>query len=393
MKKIGIVTYKDIADGKGRFLQAYALYSAIQNLGYDTEIIDYYPQQIEDINNNRISRLKRFIKNPKRWPGYIAKLQKIIMEKKYSNSFKIKRELYEKFINDNIKLSEKYYGYKSLVNGELSYDAYVCGSDQIWNPNFQGLDPAYYLKFAQNSKRIAYAPSIGTTIIDNKQREIMKQNLKGMTHLSVREKSGVAIIADITRKDVKNVLDPTLLLPIEWWEDFAGKEIPEKPYVLTFLFDNNKHPRKIAKEIADKYGYDVVSIPNSFSDLFFKGNKEISIGPERFVNLFKNSSFICTQSFHGVILSLIYNKQFFVFNRETKGTRTSIFTRISELLEMLGLESRIMRDGEALSKNIEKIDFTKANLVLEEKRQESLTYLRNALSEAVGGKENEISSN
>lgn len=393
MRKVGIVTYKDIAEGKGRFLQAYALYSAIQKLGYEPEIIDYYPKEVEDIDNNRVSKLKRFIKNPKRWPGYIAKFQKNIMEKKYKNDFKLKRELYEKFIYNNIKMSGKICGYESLVNGRLSYDAYVCGSDQIWNPNFQGLDPAYYLKFAPNSKRIAYAPSMGTTTIDNRQKEIMEQNLQGMTHLSVREKSGAEIIADITGKDVKNVLDPTLLLPKEWWEDFAGKETRKKPYVLTFLFDNNKHPRTIAKEIADKYGYDVISIPDSFADLLFKGNKEISAGPERFVNLFKNASFVCTQSFHGVILSLIYNRQFLVFNRDTKGPRTSIFSRISDLLEMVELESRIMRDGEALPANIEKIDFTKANLVLEEKRQESLAYLRNALSEAVGGKENEISSN
>jgi hypothetical protein len=394
MKKIGMITYRDIADGKGRFLQAFSLYSAIQHLGYDVELIDYYPKNKSIIKESKQNKIMRILKNPNDWPGYLAKLQHDTMLYIYRDQFNTKRTMYDSFINDNIVVTQKkYYGYESLLNGNLNYDAYVCGSDQIWNPNFQGLDPAYYLRFAPESKRIAYAPSLGTTEINEMQKKIMKENLDGMNYVSVREKSGAEIIAGITGKDVKNVLDPTLLLPLEWWEDFAGEEKPEKPYVLTFLFDNNKHPRRIAKEIANKYGYDIISIPDSFADLFFRGNKEISVGPEKFVNLFKNASFVCTQSFHGVILSLIYNRQFLVFNRDTKGPRTSIFSRISDLLEMVRLESRIIRDGEALPTNIEIIDFTKANLVLEEKRQESLAYLRNALFEAVGGKEDENSSN
>lgn len=384
VKKVGIITYRDIADGQGRFLQAYALYSIIKELGYEPEIIDYYPKNITDTEKSIIPKIRRFVKNPKRWPVYVSKLLDDFLKFIYKKDLKLKRDLYENFIEQNIKKTNRFYGYESLENANLNYDAYICGSDQIWNPNFQGLDPAYYLKFAPPHKRIAYAPSLGTTNIYKDQRERLKQNLEGLVYLSLREKSGAKLIETIIGKDVKVVLDPTFLMPIEWWESLAEPSTLDKRYVLTFLFDNNKYPRVVAKEIAKIYGYEIVSIPNSFADLFYKSQKKVAIGPKEFVSLFKNASFVCTQSFHGVVLSIIFKRQFFTFERDINATETSIFARISDLLEMLNLENRILKEGEFLPSRIKEIDYSNVNMILNQKKQESIEYLKKALQEVIG---------
>jgi hypothetical protein len=390
MKKIGIITYQDIADGKGRFLQAYALYSAITQLGYQVEIIDYYPIKKGE-SKSLPYKLFRVLKNPKSLPGYMVKTQSVLMNKRYKKDIVKKRKEYEIFIVKNIKMTnKKYYGYQSLLESELYYDAYVCGSDQIWNPYFQGMDPAYYLKFANKEKRVAYAPSLGTIEIDDERKKILKSNINEMPFVSVREESGAKLVSKLIGREVENVLDPTLLLPKEWWNDFAKKDATDititRPYVLTFLFDNSKYPRKVAKEIARKYGYDIISIPDSFADMFFSSHKEIAIGPERFVNLFKNAAFICTQSFHGTVLSLIYNKQFYVFNRETKAYVSGVFSRINDLMKMVGLENRILKSGQNINENILRIDYSLVNDILEEKRRESIEYLKRSLEQAIGVK-------
>lgn len=388
MKKVGIVTYQDIADGKGRFLQAYALYSAIVKLGYDAEIIDYSPINTETKKSSTWHKIIRALMNPKRLPSYVAKLQHNILIMKYEKQFTGKRKKYETFINGNIKITEKkYVGYQSLLDSQFVYDAYVCGSDQIWNPYFQGLDSAYYLKFAPQDKRIAYAPSLGTIQIDGQRKEILKENIKEMPYISVREKSGANLVTELIGREVKNVLDPTLLMSQEWWDDFAGGDIPDKPYVLTFFFDNSKFPRKVANQIAQEKGYDIISIPDSFADIFFLSHKEISIGPERFVNLFKNASFVCTQSFHGVILSLIYNRSFYVFDRETKAYVSGVFSRINDLLKIVGLEDHILKSGQTIPNDRHEINYIRVNAILEEKRKESMAYLKNSLGKATGGEQ------
>lgn len=389
MKKVGIVTYQDIADGKGRFLQAYALYSAIIKLGYNAEIINYFPITKKTEKAGLQQKIIRVMMNPRRLPGYVAKLQYDLMIKRYNKQFIEKRKKYESFIEDNIKITKKKYrGYESLLESQFDYDVYVCGSDQIWNPYFQGTDPAYYLKFASQSKRIAYAPSLGTIQIDNQRKQILKENIKEIPFVSVREESGAKLIASLIGRNVKNVVDPTFLLPKEWWGDFAGETTPDKPYVLTFLFDNSRYPRRVAKEIAQKYGYDVICIPDSYADMFFSSHKEIAIGPERFVNLFKNASIICTQSFHGTVLSLIYNRPFYVFDRETKAYVSGVFSRINDLLKSVGLENRILKSGQAIPEDNLQIDYTRVNDILEIKSRESLEYLKNSLDQAIGDEEN-----
>lgn len=152
-------------------------------------------------------------------------------------------------------------------------------------------------------------------------------------------------------------MDPTFLMSRTWWLKLANELPRKKPYVLTFLFDNNPKPRKAAKEIAKKLNCEVVSIPETLEDLLWNAKKETGIGPQEFVSLFRNAAYVCTQSFHGTVLSLIYNKPFLVFDRSEAGQVDGLILRIENLLKTVGLESRIVRGDETFPE--EKIDFEK----------------------------------
>jgi hypothetical protein len=381
MKKVGIITYHDIADGKGRFLQAYALYSAIKSLGYDAEIIDYYPDLIVASRAPFWKKIFLAISDHNRLRKYFAKSLHMIMKRKYRSNFLRKRELYNDYIKKNIKITpKKFFGRKSVLGNDWQYDAYVCGSDQIWNPYFQGTDKTYYLDFAPTEKRIAYAPSLGTIEIDEERKKLLKENIKAIPFISVREKSGAKLVEGLIGRNIIDVLDPTLLMNRKWWKEMAGSELPEKPYLLTFFFDNSLYPRKVAKKIAKKHGFEIVNIPDSFLDIFSRSKKEITIGPERFVNLFMNASFICTQSFHGLVLSLIFEKSFYVFDR--KVFDAGMFSRIKDLLEIVHLEDRILIYEQKIPNAIMVDNYVEVNRLLEKKRKESLSFLSDSLNKA-----------
>lgn len=380
MKKIGLITYENIADGKGRFLQAYALYSAIEQLGYLPEVIDYYPKR----DSSKSRKLIRMLKNINKLRLYANEVLKVLEKKLIKKELKEKYELYKTFIKNNIRTTESIIGTDEIQNANLKYDAYVCGSDQIWNPKFLGKDPTYYLQFAPEYKRIAYAPSLGTNNISQEDLKFLCDMIRNIPRLSVRESSSAKMLSKEIKEDVFNAIDPTLLMTREWWNNFANKSIEKEPYVLTFFFDNSTYPRKIANEIATQLGCKIISIPDTIRDILTYKNKRIGIGPEEFVSLFKNATFICTQSFHGTVLSLLYNRPFYVFDRETKAYVSGVFSRINDLLGMVGLENRILKSGQQIPNDILKIDYLTVNKILEIKRKESMEYLRESLEQATG---------
>lgn len=378
MRKIGIITYPDIEDGKGRFLQAYALYSAIKEMGYSPEILNYVPAGFErTFSAKRI--LKTVFREPAKIYGYfLAAKGKIfnILQKKKKQAGKLK---YKAFINKNMDFaSEHVLTADDLKQMAGQYDAFVCGSDQIWNPYFScGQDENYYLKFAPYEKRIAYAASMGTVQIEDTLLQESVKKISGLRYCSVREPDTKKLLSKWCDFPVTQVCDPTFLMDRVWWDNLAAAPRLKVRYVLTFLFDNNPEPRKMAHRIAREKGLKVVSIQEGLGDVFRNTLKLSGLGPEEFVSLFKNAEYICTQSFHGTVLSLIFNKEFFVFDRSEGGQVDGLIMRISNLLREVGLEERIIRKGSAVS--AEKIDYKKIEERLSAQRQRSKQYLSDAL--------------
>lgn len=376
--RIGIITYPDIADGKGRFLQAYALYSYIEKLGYDVEIIDYEKL----VDTSMIARLKRFASRVslQEVAKYIYKCSSKKKMECIRNQRQEQREKYNEFINSNINVSRKIHDFGDLVKYSEGFDAFVCGSDQIWNPYFIGLDPVYYLQFVESKKRISYAASLGTVLLDREKEETICKWIRTIPYCSVREESAKWLLKK-NGIDARNVLDPTFLMDSIWWNDFGN--IPPKnqrPYLVSLYFDNSIEPRKLSSEICKKYALEELNIPETILDIKNYGvKKEACLSPKEFVSLFANAEYVVTQSFHGVVLSILFKKKFFVFNRTSKLYVDGVFSRIQDLLNKLGLAERIVSnisDWECLNQDI---DYSEVDDKIALFANESRSFLQAAL--------------
>jgi hypothetical protein len=272
-----------------------------------------------------------------------------------------------------------------LLNEE--YDAFVCGSDQIWAPTF--FNEKYFLSFVENpNKRIAYAPSIGLTKIDDPYVKMrMAEHLKGFVSLSVREEQGAEIIKRISGKKAQVVLDPTLLLTSEEWDKLASPSLGmidrNKPYILCYFLGTDKSNRSHALEMSKKLGLPLKVIPVFQRDVRWGQKILTGIGPAEFLTLIKNAALVCTDSFHGTCFSILYQKPFLAYERFKSHDENNQNSRIHHILRLLGLDYRLVEDTNAPYDNPFECDYSDCNKRLEEKRTESVAFLSNAIKNAI----------
>ena len=377
-KRIGIITYPRIEDGKGRFLQAYALSQALLSMGYDNEIINYLPEEWT-IKHSLFAKFKKFLQHPS-LSDITTVIKRLFIMPTVKEDESIKK--YKTFIEENVPYSLELHPTKEQLC-LLDFDAWICGSDQIWNPNFAvGRDDAYYLQFAPKEKRIAYAASMGTLSVTDSQLLKQSQWIKSIPYLSVRE-VGTQKLLDKYDICAEHVCDPTFLMPPKWWDEFACQRLIEEDYLLLFVFDNNPLPRESADIIAKEKGKKIVCISNYISDQNKYGTVQ-SLGPKEFVSLFKYADYICTQSFHGVVLSVLFNKSFEAFDRSGSGGLDGQLLRIRDLLDTLDLAKRIgAGDVDCIDLYNQPIDYEKVNVLIEAQRQDGLRYLNRALEDVL----------
>lgn len=198
MKKIAIVTGYHIKN-YGSALQAYATQKVIDDMGIDNECIQY--QKKKDLK-----QLVRIFNLPL-LKTKLAGIKKKLYAKKYADTlgknFEIRNKIFDEFVKENFKVSEKCYGYEQLKNKIKEYDAVLLGSDQVWNPlNFGS--HYYTLEFVPDSiPKIAYAPSFGVSKIPNSQKKKTIQYLNRIEYLSVREKKGQELIKELTNREAR----------------------------------------------------------------------------------------------------------------------------------------------------------------------------------------------
>ena len=377
MKKIGIITYPQIEAGKGRFLQAYALYSAVIEMGYEAEIINYQPEMFYRKRSSGYF-LRRILHDPKLLCQYLAKAKRKRFEVQKAKLLGGSPESYKTFIDKNM-----HYDTGAIVSEDAlfeigsKYDALICGSDQIWNPRYFGMSEVYYLHFVKDEKKIAYAASIGTLQLQQNEMDFLAEHIRKIKHPSVREVSAQKFLRNTYGINVDAVCDPTFLMPRAWWNSLS-KNFGSNEYILVFLFDDNEEPRKFAKRLASLYGLRIVTIVERKKDLKSKGEKVVDANPPEFIGDFRNAKYVITQSFHGTVLSLIYNKEFFVFGRQCD--KEDLMLRIEDLLDIYNLKNRMMTTHkEDIAK---KIDYTAVNKIMEAQRKNGLSFLKKALFEA-----------
>ena len=335
MKKVGIVTL--LGNNYGGVLQGFALKKCIEKKGF--EVVQF---------KNELN---------KKWT--LKEILKVFIYGLRNYKF--------------MKYKKRFFNIKDLEK----CDYYIAGSDQIWNPQIPFEQrKMFYLDFADKNK-IAYAASIGREKIEYSEENIakIKKYLEDFRGISVREQKAKEILNNLIQNDVEVVLVPTLLLEKEEWDNHLLEPKENIEYIFTYFLGGAKKIKNVVNDFAQKNNYKII-------DLFFKKEyKNLykcknTLSPQEFIGYIKNSQIVITNSFHGMVFSIIFHKPFYII------TRGDMNSRIYDLLSLLDLSEYIIKEEEIeelLKKKIKKPDYRKVDKILNEERNKAHKFLNKTL--------------
>ncbi|MCD7882641.1 MAG: polysaccharide pyruvyl transferase family protein [Lachnospiraceae bacterium] len=270
---------------------------------------------------------------------------------------------------------------------EENYSAVLVGSDQLWLPGNIAAD-YYTLNFVPESvNTIAYATSFGQSSLPKDSAEKAKVFLRKIKHIGVREESGQKLVKELVDRDVPVVCDPTLLFTGDEWMSIQREEpIVKEKYIFCYFLGNNPPHREFAKRLKEKTGCKIVALTHL--DEFVKSDEGYSdenpydIDPADFLNLIRNAEYVCTDSFHCSVFSILYRRPFFTFRRYARKTKSSTNSRLDTLFNLVGISGRIMNGDENIEMCLSlTIDFNAVHKRLESVRTDSYGYLVKALND------------
>ena len=295
----------------------------------------------------------------------------------------MKHASFEHFLNETVPHSKNVYTNEDIQGCTEKYDCFITGSDQVWN----GYNPAYFLDFVPSSKKkVSYSASISRDYLTDEQKEIFKNSLKDYDAVSVREPSSIKLIEDLSPVPVVSTLDPTLLLEREDWDKVSSKRLIEEDYVFCYFLGDYKKTRKIANEFAKKHGLKIACIPYTagivLSDKKFGDYRLIDASPEDFISLIKHAKYIFTDSFHAVVFSHIYGKEFFVFNRDKRALMSG---RIKDITSLFACPERYCGTSDKMTleyiEGLPALDYSRETEEFVNKKRESIEFLENNLKD------------
>lgn len=364
--KVGLLTYHR-AHNYGGVLQCYALTKAIKKLGYQVEVVDY--------------QCKYFKEQYKQYSlTNLPKLKKLLAILVYNGNVKYNGANFDSFVEQYLPITSVTYSKESIKKIDGEYDLFLTGSDQVWSPFCSGFDTTYFLDFSNQTKKCAYAASFGVDSIDMKFNKDYTELFGGFSNVSLREESGASIYQGFTGKEEPVVLDPTLLLGENDWQELIVDEYKNRKYVLVYMIAESKNTLSMAKSLAKEKGLEVIYI----SDRLYKRNGITNLSKVKvtdWVSLFYHAEYVVTNSFHGIAFSINFKKEFYV---QFLPGRAKTNTRISTILNKFDLDERL------LSSDVSDISDISFSLIdnygeitekLNELRSMSLNVLSKTLSE------------
>lgn len=390
MKKTAFTTSYYI-NNYGTLLQAFATQEILKKLGYDPELIrvDGFWNEIE------AKRRAYFVKKALTSSMGIYKCGVFFsrMGRRFGvghNAEKIKgrESLFNTFRDQYLCFSQKYESQKSLAESvNKNYDAVIVGSDQLWLPgNIAG--DYYTLNWVPDTvSKIAFSTSFGQSELPRESEQVAKLFLGRLQHISVREESGQVLVEKLISKKVPITCDPTMLFSGDEWRRFAGEqEHEQEPYILCYFLGKNPVGRRFAKRLSEYTGLRIISLPHL--DEYISIDEKIAdelkydVDPFSFVDLICRAHYICTDSFHGSVFSMLFGKQFFAFRRYSRKTVYSTNNRLESLFRLLGMNNRLLSGNERIDYELSNTySFSVVRDSIQRIREESIQYLRNALQE------------
>lgn len=382
MKKIGILTFYYKNYNCGGLLQAYALQKVIDCMdGYQSEQICF----VRDRKKLYVRKLQELVTDPSQIT-YMLKVranEKLkSSQSKNDQSIKNSFQKYDEFM--------EIIPHSMIVNSSTSrelnniYDAFIVGSDQVWNPVYASMD--FFFDFVYRKPKLSYASSIRVNKFRKKEGERIKELLDDFSYISVREKKGIGLLKSIgVNANIDVMPDPTLLLDKLEWDKV--KQIPEikDKYIFVYLVVNNEALDNI-RNYAVNNNLKIVWVngPEFYfdsDDTFIK--IDTGIGPREFIGLIENSEFNIIDSFHGAVFSIIYNRPFYVYGNLSSDDRKKT------LLEMTELTDRCISYSFDYSHIDLDIDYSRINQLLAENRELYLEKLEGIIQSCIPVKHSE----
>lgn len=359
----------------GTMLQAYALYQSIKYLGFNAEYISFSQGKANSLRKKIKTATILFFKD---FSGFQAALT----NKKPNNfwnspEFELTKKAFDEFHNKFIPHTESIYTPENYFELIPLYNKFVVGSDQTWSPYRYSKKNPLFLSFIDNGKlKHAYAPSIGTSNFPEDLKDLYRKELGDFNHISCREKAGCVILESILKRPIEYVLDPTLLLTADQWDELSLNQTISEKYILCYFLGNRSYVQKFAEKLSQETSLPIYYIVTTPHYLQFD-NCLLGVGPRQFTSLIKNAEYVCTDSYHGTLFSINYQKTFYSFMKREGGLEAIDNSRILDILSNLNISNRFKLNNDFSFE--QEIDYTKVTPIINKLRDASKRFLKSIL--------------
>lgn len=356
--RVGILTFPD-SPSFGASLQMCGMYYALEQMGFCPEVINY---------TNPFMGKKAHITGHNAmpvWKKALLQLHNLPSDRKF-RQFEDRIVKYpKKQISDRAELSRL----------SERYDKLVCGSDQVWNPYITGNDMSYFFDFCQDDrKKVAYAPSFGLTQVPEECEAAYRRELAKFAALSAREQRGCEMVKELTGRECLQVLDPSMLADRSLWKKQSKKprHLPEH-YIASFIFNPRAQISDFISRLSRDKGLPVVTVGGGLFTRLKDHSNTGPIGPDEWLYVLEHADYVVTDSFHGAAFSIIFERPLFV------SLASSTNSRLVTLMDTFDMHDRVIGHEKFCAEG--KTDYEKVGRIMEQKRTQSLQYLKNSLLE------------
>ncbi len=363
MKRVGTISYNLYCNftNYGSALQTWALHQVIKKLGYQPVLIDYCPEILADKNP-----LDPFKNMWDRSEDACRRVEAMLP------AITVNYEKYNKFFAERLeKTSRKYTADNFSEVVEEGVYSFICGADTIFCPDEFGIDDGYYAEYpVMRGNTISYGASFGDPHFTEEDYRILDERLQNFKAMGIREEQMIPYIANRTTIPVQRTLDPTLLLDAEEYSEITADRENREKYLLFYSRRFTPSMERYAERYAKAHHLKIVDI--SLRDRNEIGDHEMAYeaGVEEFVSLVKHAEFIITNSYHGMLFSIIFRRPYVIFSRE------QCDNKIKEVSELLGVSDRVLVTGE---ENLCDINYDNVYKKILEERKKSIDFLKMSL--------------
>lgn len=381
-----------VFDNYGTRLQSYALCKVLGQIVGDRASVEVVNMDTPWTGTKNLSKKKLIISSLKEY-GLLLGIRHIyemfkwrrerrIAEKRGSSIMVERRSSLFNLVNSLIPYTTKKYTAEDIRAGAIDfYDAFLVGSDQVWNGIKVPNQDIFLLNFAKNKPKLSYAASFGMTTIPEKMKSIYSEGIKHFDSLLLREDEGVTLCKDLGRKDAHKVLDPTLLLDIDEYEGVMSSEIPEiqGKYVLVYSLNQSYKIYSETCKMCKKYGYKMVVLKRSFVPPFIDNIENsielFAVSPGGFLSLIKKAECVVTNSYHALLFSINAKTPFYLYLNNIDEENSRLLT----VCKMCSLDKRVFYETQKLPIEIGMIDYASVHDILLEERKKSMQLLEKSI--------------